>query len=176
MSQVMTLAVQNTEAFSVLYEDTHLLIFRYIYGLHGGPQQAVEDLTAETYLRAWKSRHRFNGDEKAATGWLLKIARNLVIDTQRRWAVRRVFNTVVSVVTPSPETEVMNREQHQEVWQALQALPIQQREILILRYMLDWQVKAIAAYMELKENTVSVKIRRALQYLRDHWSEEDSHA
>jgi DNA-directed RNA polymerase specialized sigma24 family protein len=70
----------NEAAFTRLYEETYLIVFRYIYGLSGGPLQEVEDLTAETYARAWKSHHHFNGDARAALGWLLRIARNLALD------------------------------------------------------------------------------------------------
>jgi RNA polymerase sigma-70 factor (ECF subfamily) len=44
-------------------------VFRYIYGLSGGPLQEAEDLTAETYARAWKTRQSFSGNEEAALGW-----------------------------------------------------------------------------------------------------------
>jgi hypothetical protein len=64
-------AFPNADAFARLYEQTYLRIFRYIYGLSGGPLQEAEDLTAETYERAWKRRQRFTGDEQAALGWLL---------------------------------------------------------------------------------------------------------
>ena len=76
--------IRNPQAFQALYLQSHLMVYRYIFGLLGGPIQDVEDLTAETYTRAWKARQRFRGDEQAALGWLLRIARNLVIDSYRR--------------------------------------------------------------------------------------------
>ncbi len=45
--------------FSAFYEWTHLSLFRYIYGLTGGPQEEVEDLTAEAFTRAWRARRNF---------------------------------------------------------------------------------------------------------------------
>jgi len=86
----------EAEAFAELYQRTHLVVFRYIYGLNGGPQQEVEDLTAETFIRAWKARQRFDGGEKAALSWLLRIARNLVIDAHRRTKVRGVEANLVA--------------------------------------------------------------------------------
>ena len=71
-----------------LGDQTHLAVYRYVYGLTGGPQQEVEDITAETYLKAWHARRRFSGNEDAATGWLLQIARRLVIDSYRRRQAR----------------------------------------------------------------------------------------
>src|SRR5512147_2572094 len=66
-------SIPNADAFTRLYDDTHLIVFRYLYGLSGGPLQEVEDLTAETYARAWKTRQSFIGDKQAALGWLLRI-------------------------------------------------------------------------------------------------------
>jgi DNA-directed RNA polymerase specialized sigma24 family protein len=51
--------ISNPASFRALYERNRLPVFRYIYGLTGSPQDGVEDLTAETFLRAWNARHRF---------------------------------------------------------------------------------------------------------------------
>ena len=40
--------LQDSESFSDLFAHTHLIIFRFIYGLHGGPLEEVEDLTSDT--------------------------------------------------------------------------------------------------------------------------------
>ena len=79
-----TASIQDAQAFSQLYERSHLIIYRFIYGMVGGPTEEVEDITAEAYLKAWKARHRFSGDEDAAVSWLIAISRNLVIDRYRR--------------------------------------------------------------------------------------------
>src|SRR5512147_1960317 len=91
--------VTSLANFRALYEHNRLSVFRYIYGLTGGPQDAVEDLTAETFLRAWKARHRFEGDLESAIGWLIRIAKRLVIDDYRR------THRVASDWTPPPPTD-----------------------------------------------------------------------
>jgi RNA polymerase sigma factor (sigma-70 family) len=48
-------------------------------------------------------------------------------------------------------------------------LPEQQREMLVLRHMVGWQVKEIAVHMQIPANTVSVTIRRLLASLRQNW-------
>ena len=52
----------------------------------------------------------------------------------------------------------------------LDSLPDDTREMLVLRYMLSWQVKQIAAHLDMKENNVSVRIRRALSRLKN-WNQ-----
>jgi len=170
---------EDSQAFSQLYERVHLIVFRYICGLHNGTRQVVEDLTAETFIRAWKARRNFHGDESAAIGWLLKIARNLVIDTHRRAQVRpKIFdlpddldNSLIAIPDPGPEAQAIRREQTRILWKLLHTLPDQQREMLVLRYMLGWQVQAIGKYMDIAENTVSQTIRRTLAKLRERWTE-----
>jgi RNA polymerase sigma-70 factor (ECF subfamily) len=163
-------AFPNADAFSQLYERTYLRIFRYIYGLSGGPLQEAEDLTAETYERAWKTRQRFQGDEQAALGWLLRIARNLAIDLSRRRKVRDVDEgfQIELLVDPStlPEINLIAREQIKTLWHLLDTLPEDVREMIVLRYILGWPVKQIAAHTQTSENNVSVNLRRTLKRLQ----------
>lgn len=76
--------IKDPAVFAVMYEHNRLSVFRYIYSLIGGSSDDAEDLTAEIFIRAWKARHRFEGDVDSAVGWLLGIARRLVIDDYRR--------------------------------------------------------------------------------------------
>lgn len=176
-------SLQDPDAFSILYERTHIIIFRFIYGMHGGPVEEVEDLTCDTFLRAWKGRNRFNGDEHDALCWLFTIARRLVIDAYRYKKVRRK-ELVVSlddsnfefIRTPnqaSPEERAVIQEQFKCLWQLVQNLPIDRREMLVLRYMLGWKVKEIASYLRRDENTISVYIKRCLVQLRQEWPSEE---
>ncbi|HMB23377.1 MAG TPA: RNA polymerase sigma factor [Anaerolineales bacterium] len=174
-------SIPNADGFTRLYEETHLFVFRYVYGLSGGPLQEAEDLTAETYARAWKTRQVFHGDRQAALGWLLHIARNLAIDLSRRRKVRAVDESVPIelLADPSlaPEADVITREQITILWHMLGTLPEDVREMLVLRYILGWQVKQIAAYLGVNENNISVTIRRALKSLQRNWrqSQENDH-
>jgi RNA polymerase sigma-70 factor (ECF subfamily) len=169
----------RTDAFTRLYEETHLIIFRYVYGLSGGPLQEAEDLTAETYARAWKTRQRLPSDKNPALGWLLRIARNLAIDLSRRRKARDMDeNTPVELlVDPSllPEMNVITREQIRILWQMLDTLGEEVREMLVLRYLLGWQVRQIAVHLGLNENTVTVTIRRALKSLQRDWPKSQEH-
>lgn len=166
-------SLQNAQTFTRMYEQTYLTVFRYVYGLSAGSRQEAEDLTAETFARAWKQRHRFTGDEQAALGWLLRIARNLAIDASRRRKVRdeEESPSVEFLLDRSlgPEMDVIAREQIAILWQMMGALPARTREMLVLRYMLGWQVRQIANYLDMNENTISVTIRRTLKSLQVEW-------
>jgi RNA polymerase sigma-70 factor (ECF subfamily) len=162
-------------SFQHLYSNTNLIVFRFIYGLHGGPTEDVEDLTAETFARAWKARRKFLGSEQAALAWLLKIARNLVIDVKRRQKIlgytQDIERQIIKANDLPPEEETQMREQIKTLWILLQNLTDIQREILVLRYILGWRVQEIGHHLDMKENTVSVYIRRSIKYLRREWPE-----
>jgi len=167
----------NTDVFRQFYEQHYLSVFRYVYGLHGAPIEDVEDLTAETFTRAWKSSRSFDGEPlTTGIGWLLRIAKRLVIDQYRRnqthIQVVNEFPEDVPLIAPTPENLVQKSESYRQLWSLMNQLPARQREILVLRYFLDWRVNQIGEYLNIPENTASVPIRRSLQQLQQEWSEE----
>ena len=167
------LQLNNPEVFGQFYEAAHLAVFRYIYALHGGPRQEVEDLTAETFIKAWKARRRFKGPQKAAISWVMLIARRLVIDSFRRQKVRGYQIDIEASeflsAEPLPEDHTAQNEQMTTLMNLLGTLPVEKRELLILRYVLGWRVKDIGEHLDIQENTVSVQIKRSLQKLRQDW-------
>lgn len=168
--------IASSAEFQTAYEHNRLAVFRYIYSLTGGPQAEAEDLTAETFLRAWKARHRYHGEPDRVIGWLIQIAKRLVIDDYRRTqrAAQRQPPTPQQVETP--EAIALLNEQSRKLIELLATLPAEQREILTLRYSLSWPVKDIAVHMEMTESNVSVTIHRTLAKLRQQWSPEgESH-
>jgi RNA polymerase sigma-70 factor (ECF subfamily) len=164
-------AISDPAIFTVMYEHNRSSVFRYIYSLSGGPSDDAEDLTAETFIHAWKARHRFDGDMDSAIGWLLGIARRLTIDDYRRKLIRKTINLPLDLMAnTSTEEDVLALQQSQQLLHLLKNLPVDQREILVLRYVLGWRVNQIAAHMEMSENNVSVIIHRTLAVLREQWS------
>jgi RNA polymerase sigma-70 factor, ECF subfamily len=165
--------ITTPSSFRDLYERNRLPVFRYIYALTGGPQDDVEDLTAETFLRAWKARHRFDGNIDTAVGWLILIAKRLVIDAYRR-ALPSTRNLLADPPDESaPEQIAIANEQMRFLLTLLADLPDEQREIIILRYILGWRVKDIANHINATESNVSVTIHRTLSRLREKWIEVD---
>ncbi len=164
-------AISDPAIFAIIYERNRLSVFRYIYSLIGGSSDDAEDLTAETFIRAWKARHRFEGDMDSAIGWLLGIARRLAIDDYRRKTIRKTVSLPSNLTSNSTtEEDVLALQQQQQLLHLLNNLPVDQREILVLRYILGWRVNQIAAHTGLSENNVSVIIHRTLATLREQWS------
>lgn len=167
-------SIASPANFQAMYERHRLAVFRYIYGLTGGPQEEAEDLTAETFLRAWKARHRFEGNPESAVGWLLRIAKRLVIDGYRRSRRTNPDLHPDLQAEATPEQIALSDEQKNILFTLLADLTREQREILSLRYMLGWRVSEIAQYIGATENNVSVMIHRTLSRLREKWLDQDA--
>jgi RNA polymerase sigma-70 factor (ECF subfamily) len=165
--------IASPASFRALYERNRLPVFRYVYALTSGSQADAEDLTAETFLRAWKARHQFQGEMDSAIGWLIRIAKRLVIDDYRRTA-RANRDSLTDVNTESgPEQTAIQQEQQKLLFRLVADLPDEQREILILRFLLGWRVNDIAQHIGSSENKVSVSLHRILSKLREKWTEMD---
>jgi len=166
--------IASPASFRAMYEQNRLSVFRYIYALTGGLQDDAEDLAAETFLRAWKARHQYVGEAEASIGWLIGIARRLVIDEYHR-KMRAARDLPVTLQREStPEQTALHTEQKKFLLRLVADLPEDQREILILRYLLDWRVNDIARHLGVSENNVSVSLHRTLVKLRERWMELDS--
>ena len=166
-------SIASPASFRALYELNRLPVFRYVYALTGGSQEDAEDLTAETFLRAWKARHQFQGEMDSAIGWLIGIAKRLVIDDYRR-TVRATRNLPTDLNSKStPEQTAIQEEQQKLLLRLVADLPDEQREIIILRYLLGWRVNDIARHMGASENKISVSLHRTLSKLREQWTELD---
>lgn len=166
--------ISSPADFRELYERDRLSVFRYIYGLTGGLQADAEDLTAETFLRAWNARHRFVGDRTSATGWLIRIAKRLVIDEYRRKLQASRNHHSAPEAGSSPEQDAIAGEQKQFLGRVLSELTEEQREIVTLRYLLGRRVTDIARHLGASENNISVILHRSLSRLREKWREEES--
>ncbi len=164
-----TPSLTQPEDFASFFEQAHLSVFRYVMVLCAGDQVEAEDVTAEAFFRAWEKRGQFSGSPAAALGWVITIARNILID-QRRAERGHPSDDLLDEALEEPgasiETLLVDAEQVQQVLAALQNLPFTQRNILTLRYVLGWKVKDIAAHLHLAENTVSVDLRRAVAKLQ----------
>ncbi len=110
-------------------------------------------------------------------GWLLTIARNEVIDRlrTRQHGATMVWLADVEFAASdlSPEQQIIENEQWRQLQAIVETLSEGQREILVLRYVLGWKVKQIAAHLEMKENTVSVNLRRIVQRLQSEVQQQE---
>ena len=134
--------------------------------------QDAEDVVQEAYLRAWKFFDSFHGGESRP--WLLTIVRRTCytwLQHNRTHEEMTEFDDERHSITSeeaNPETLLLHRVDAQELRHALEALPVEFREVIILRELEDCSYKEIAAITGVPLGTVMSRLARARQRLQ-HW-------
>jgi len=125
----------------------------------------AEDLAQEALLRAFKAFHGFRGTD--ARAWLLAIVRNVCYTWLRRTRAQEVA-TVFDEEVHTPDGDVMNPERlalqnadTTRVRQALEELPVEFREALVLREIEGLSYKEIATVTDIPVGTVMSRLARA---------------
>jgi RNA polymerase sigma-70 factor, ECF subfamily len=125
-----------------------------------GDAAAAEDIAQEAFLAAIRALDRF--DLRRPLGpWLHRIAVNRAIDWSRARALRRE----VSGEHGEERAELAAAGIDEELLAALQELAVDQRAVVVLRYVLDLTPGEIAAQLDLPRGTVNSRLRRGLDAL-----------
>jgi len=125
----------------------------------------AEDVVQEAYLRAWKFFGGFSGGESRA--WLLTIVRNTCytwLHQNRAHELTVVFDEEIhssASESANPETLLLHRANQQVLRDALEALPVAFREVVVLRELEGLSYKEIAAIADLPLGTVMSRLARA---------------
>lgn len=163
---IVAAARSRPEAFAPLYEKYSVPIYRWFYRDTGDAESAA-DLTAQVFVQALQSLHRYQPQQSASfRSWLYTIARNLLRDSWRRY---RPMSEPPELVdgSPGPEDIAIHRSEMEEFRSALSELPERQREIVELR-LSGLSMREIAEIQDVSENAVKTAQSRAFKTLRTH--------
>lgn len=128
----------------------------------------AKDVTQEVFVRAWRSRDRFDSTKGSLAGWLMAITKNRLIDNiraEQRHANRRADAEPGEVPVESNLEQVGDR---MLVADALKSLPERSRTVIELAYLSDLTHTQIAEQTSLPLGTVKSDIRRGLATIRRH--------
>lgn len=175
----------NTErflTFDALVAAYEKKIFNVIYRFLGDYEEAA-DLTQETFISAYKGFDRFRGDSRVYT-WLYQIAINHCRNRLRqRGRVRamqiesldqplhgedeeRSPRREVPDLTHAPQTVLEEKEMRQKILAAVESLPQEYREVMILREVQGLSYNEIAEVTRLSLDNVKTRLSRARAMLR----------
>jgi RNA polymerase sigma-70 factor, ECF subfamily len=171
----------DARAFELLLERHERKVWNFLRRSVGDPTLA-EDLLQEVFLRVIKARAEWKGEAKFTT-WVYAIARNLCIDHGRR-AVHRDARSLDAPTRRDDETGdtlhdhlastsrdaeglASDGEVRARVEAAIAALPEDQREVFLLREVMDMPFAEIAVVVGAPEPTVKSRMRYALERLRE---------
>jgi RNA polymerase sigma-70 factor (ECF subfamily) len=175
----------EVRAFEVLLTRHRGPIYTFVYRFVGDKAQA-EDVLQEVFLRVIKGAAAYQRSAKFTT-WLYTIARNLCVDAARRAKHRRMpsldqpvdrsesdgasLGDFVPDKGPAVDRQAIGTELRGRIERAVARLGDEQREVFVMREVLNLPFKEIADITGVPENTVKSRMRYALEKLREELQE-----
>lgn len=164
----------DDQAFEQLLKSYLSAVYNFIFQMTRD-RAVAEDLTQETFIKAWKHLARFDRKRSFKT-WLFTIAKNTTYDffKKKKTLPFSYFEDeegknrldIVSEDTPLPDAILVAVETSEELDQALQKIPEQYRTLLLLAYKEDFSLQEISDILATPYNTIKSRHQRALKSLK----------
>lgn len=160
----------SPEALCRVWYETHgRAVYSYVR-FHLPSADAAEDVTADTFLKAFRAADRFDETKGSVRTWLFRIAQNTLRDHRRRARVRQhvAIGSMrdLAIDAPSPEERLLWEEQVARLLSAVSELAERDREIITLRYGSGLDTAEVAEILGVREAAVRTRLWRALERLR----------
>ncbi len=162
------LASGKASDFGVFY-DRHLAVVTSFVGRRVRRPEVLFDLVAETFARALEHRTQYDPERGPAIGWVIGIARNLIVDAARRGEVEaasRVRLGMAPVELGDEQLELIAERGAVDLRTALSSLPADQRDGVVRRYVFDESYPDMASDLRCSEQVVRKRVSRGLAALR----------
>jgi RNA polymerase sigma-70 factor (ECF subfamily) len=151
------------------YEAYGKAVYSYVR-FHLPSADQAEDVTADTFLKAFRAADRFDESRGNPRTWLFRIAQNTLRDYLRRSRLRRHVPLAtmrdLAADAPSPEERVLWEEQVARLLASLAGLGPRDREVISLRYGSGLDTAQVAEVLGVREAAVRTRLWRALARLR----------
>jgi RNA polymerase sigma-70 factor (ECF subfamily) len=162
----------DTASLATLFERWQGPLYNFFLRLTG--RAAVsEDLVQDAFLRVLRSKHTYRQEGKFKA-WIYQVARSAHSDHYRkRWRERPLEDEdgeIAGVSMPLPD-QLEDAQRVELLRAALERLPEDKREVLILSRYQGLRYTEIASILGCAENTVKVRVHRAVKALRDAYLE-----
>ena len=164
----------DADAFGELVRRWERRIFALAYGMLGREEDA-RDATQETFIAAFRNLRGFRGEAKVSS-WLHRIAVNQCITRQRRAKVRseaaledeveKNAGSFAAPTTYSPAGVVERSQVTQAVRRAVNSLPVELRQVIVMKEFEELTFKEIAEALDLPLSTVKSRLYTALKQLQ----------
>ncbi|KRF16636.1 RNA polymerase subunit sigma-70 [Nocardioides sp. Soil797] len=147
----------DKEAFGQLFDHYHPSVYRFLY-YRTRSQSLAEDLASETFFRALRSMNNFRWQGKDFGAWLMTIARNLTTDHFKAGRTRLEMTTedmgLHDDATEGPEVAVLASLNNESLLIALQKLPKEQQECLVMRFLQGMSIAETAKVLSRSDGAV----------------------
>ncbi len=162
------MSISSDEDFADLYQAHLSAVFNYCVFRLGDPQLA-EEITAQTFEKAWLHRSSYNPNLSSFVTWIFTIARNLISDTQRRQArmpTHLRLDDLLADCSPPLEEKILNDERLMELQMIIMNLDQEERELIAFKFGAGLTNRKIAGILHKSETSVGTALYRIMRKLR----------
>lgn len=172
------------DAFTQLHARYERRIWNYLYRLMGRRRDDADEMTQDTFLKAWLALPD-TSDDLRFQRWIYRIAQNVALDELRHrklikwtdWATflanaKLVGQAHLLVAPDSPEDDALDRENRRETTDLLADLPANYRQVLLLREYYDLSYDEIAARLGTTRPAVKSLLFRARVGVRAQYARQ----
>ena len=158
-------AQKDPGRFAELYELHFHRVYAYI-ARRVSDRNETQDLTAHVFQQALANLGKFKWRGAPFITWLYRIASNALSDQRKRQSREVVSDDLINGESSS-EVDVEEIEQRALLFKAVDALPDDQRRVIIMRFAEEKSIRDIAAELDRSEGAVKQLQLRALENLRE---------
>ncbi|MBI3537310.1 MAG: sigma-70 family RNA polymerase sigma factor [Chloroflexi bacterium] len=154
------------KAFAELYDRFVNKIYKYVYYKVGAIALA-EDLTAQTFLKAWENIGAYRDTGRPFAAWLYPIAHNLMVDHFRAQRVTlRLEDAENDAHAPDLVASVEQKLNADELRRALAKLTDDQQHVILLKFIEGYTTEQVAEMLDKNAGAIRALQHRALQALQ----------
>jgi RNA polymerase sigma-70 factor (ECF subfamily) len=137
----------------------------------------ADELTQATFLSCLRAKDQFRGASSFRT-YLFTIARNELyraLRTRQRRDAKLDFElSSIAELVSTPATRMARNQEHRQLIEALQHLPVEQQTLLELHYWEDMDIAELAQIFDAPAATIRTRLHRARKALRDRMEQQKS--
>ena len=153
----------NASVWASWHDEYYPILYRYAYARLGSVHDA-EDIASQVFLEAWRGIKGYQERGRPVLAWLFGIARHLI--SRRRRQDRNGTAVSLDERAELEAGEGVDLDDRLALYEALRALKVEYREVLILRFLLDLPLKEVSDLIGKTEAATYSLQTRALTALR----------
>jgi RNA polymerase sigma-70 factor (ECF subfamily) len=158
-------------SFEQLYIAYSPEVYRFASWLAGNSDDA-EDITSETFVRAWKNFDATRTETLKA--YLFAIARNIYLEWLKKNRIHGTLDDSHPDSAPPAQKRLEDQNDLDHIHRTLQTLPEIDRSAFVMRVQSDLPYAEIARVLQLTESAVKVKVHRVRKKLFEEYSRKET--
>ena len=166
--------VRASDDFGEFYQASYGRTVAMVAGILGSRPEA-EDVAQEAYARALARWSRLRGYD-LPEAWVRTVALRIAIDSGRRLRRGLAATARLAAQRPAARAEPGDDLRFSPLGRALQELPMRERQVVVLHYLADLPVDAIAQEVGLPPGTVKTRLAAARRHLEQRLSQQEEEA